>query len=39
MNNRTVVHGAYAKYLHIGFCTPLKPKEKSILSRCLDAAL
>jgi hypothetical protein len=38
MNNCTVVHGAYTKHLHIGFCTPLKPEEKSILSICLDAA-
>jgi hypothetical protein len=38
MNNCRIIHGAYAEYLYIGFCTPLKPEENSILSRYLDAA-
>jgi len=38
MNNHTIVHGAYAECLNIGFHTPLKPEENSILSRYLDAA-
>jgi len=38
MNNRTIVHGAYAECLHIGFSTPFKHEENSIPSGYLDAA-